>query len=113
MKLFEYTGTSGQKVGFGLVETGQVYAVTDELAPILASDSEFKELTGKAAEGVENVLPASPEPPSFPPGVSEAPPVEEAAEEPAGPTLDEQIVAYKGAAPEPAKPPRRSRTKSP
>jgi len=93
---FEYTGATGQKVGFGLVETGQVYAVPEDGAAILEADADFKKLAGKAAEEAE-ALPGWPEPPTQPAVAEEAPSVEEQA--PASTPLDQQIIAHVGSQP--------------
>lgn len=95
MKRFEYTGQCGQKVGFGLVETGQVYEVTDEAAPVLEGDADFELLTGKAAKSAQAV-PAWPESPG--PVAPAVPPAAPAAvQSPALPVLDEQIIGFTGA----------------
>lgn len=105
MKVFEYTGQSGQKVGFGLVQTSQVYVVTDDAAPILEADADFKQLKGKALEEADPV-PAWPEPAS-------APAVAPTEPSPSESGLDQQIIAFTGAAPAASAKSRRSRSGKP
>lgn len=100
---FEYVGQTGQKVGFGLVVTGQVYEVTEAAAPVLEADADFEKLSGKAAEEADGV-PGWPEPPTQPAEAGDAPASEDspegvladsvAAAAPTPPTLDQRIISY-------------------